>query len=69
MVLILEFEGTINHEETTWRQKSRTTWLKERDINTRFFHKIANAHWRFNTIDKLKINDMVVNEPKEVKKS
>lgn len=30
--------------------------MKQGDRNTKFFHKVANANRRFNTIDKLNIN-------------
>lgn len=28
-------------EEDLWRQKSRTTWLTTRDLNTKFFHLLT----------------------------
>ncbi|GFY88597.1 hypothetical protein Acr_06g0005370 [Actinidia rufa] len=43
-------------EETFWRQKSRATWLSERDRNTAFFHQVANAHRRFNYIGKIRVD-------------
>lgn len=68
LTLISELEGIENHEETALRQGSRVTWLKEGDRNTGFFHKTTNAHRRVNTIDKLKVNEVLVTEPKEVNK-
>lgn len=49
----MEYEELVKNEEISWRQKSRTLWLKEGDMNTKFFHKMANAHKRYNNIDQL----------------
>ncbi|KAG6730745.1 hypothetical protein I3842_01G096100 [Carya illinoinensis] len=38
-------------EEISWKQKSRTLWLKEGDKCMEFFHRVANSHRRNNAID------------------
>ena len=54
-------------EEVHWRQKSRELWLKERDRNTGFFHRMANAHRRNNSLDRIMINGEWLTEDQEVK--
>ena len=50
------FKKWVLMEETHWRQVSRELWLKEGDKNTGFFHRMANAHRRNNSLEKIKIN-------------
>ncbi|RVX23795.1 LINE-1 reverse transcriptase-like [Vitis vinifera] len=52
-------------EEVHWRQKSRELWLKERDRNTGFFHRMANAHRRNNSLDRIMINGEWLTEDQE----
>ena len=54
-------------EEVHWRQLSRELWLREGDRNTGFFHRMANAHRRNNSMDKIKINGVWLSEEKEVR--
>ncbi|KAK9666631.1 hypothetical protein RND81_14G199600 [Saponaria officinalis] len=43
----------ITQEETYWRQRSRSDFLKEGDRNTKFFHLKASGHRRRNKTTKL----------------
>ncbi|RVW81972.1 Transposon TX1 uncharacterized 149 kDa protein [Vitis vinifera] len=54
-------------EESHWRQLSREVWLKEGDKNTGFFHRMANAHRNNNTLDKVKIDGVWLEEDQEVR--
>ncbi|KAJ9671525.1 hypothetical protein PVL29_025297 [Vitis rotundifolia] len=61
------FKKWVLLEETHWRQVSRELWLKEGDKNTGFFYRMANAHWRNNSVDRIKINGVEVVEEQEVR--
>ena len=57
MKALKEFKHWAMLEEIMWRQKSREVWLKEGDINTRFFHRMTNSQRRGNQITKMRINE------------
>ena len=54
-------------EETHWRQLSREIWLKEGDRNTGFFHRMASAHCRNNSLERIKINGEWLLEEQEIR--
>lgn len=64
--IVVELEDMAKHEEAKWRQKSRVLWLKQGD-NTKFFQRMATAHRRFNTIDRLVVRGEEIVKPDEIK--
>lgn len=40
-------------EDNCWRQRAKVNWLKESDLNTKFFHSKATFRKKHNTIGKL----------------
>ena len=54
-------------EETHWRQLSRELWLREGDRNTSYFHRMATAHRRVSSLDRVKINGVWLSEEQEVR--
>jgi hypothetical protein len=61
--LISDLEASLLQEEICWRQKSRIQWLKEGDKCTKFFHHVANANRRANSIDSLSVNGLPTSDP------
>ena len=62
-----DFKSWALMEETSWRQKSIETWLKEGDRNTGFFHRMANAHRRRNCLKSISINGRKLDKEAEIK--
>jgi mannosylglycoprotein endo-beta-mannosidase len=47
-------------EELLWYQRSHEKWLLEGDLNTSYFHRVANGRKRKNTMFSLKENDILI---------
>lgn len=62
----MEFGEVTKREEIAWRQRS---WLKNGDKNTKFFHRMANVHKRFNSVDTLKVGDLNITDPEAIKRA
>jgi hypothetical protein len=53
--------------EISKHQKSRVLWLKEGDNNTKFFHKMANSHRRYNYMENLEVDGVVYEEIQDIR--
>ena len=63
----IEWEKLSLMEEISWRQKSRVTWLKEGDKNTKYFHSVANSHRRNNSIRQISIDGELSSNQADIK--
>ena len=57
----------VNLEEIHWRQLSRKLWLREEDRNTGYFHHMATAHRMRNSMDKIKVNGILLSDEQKVR--
>ncbi|XP_074265362.1 uncharacterized protein LOC141587792 [Silene latifolia] len=51
--IVQEIATLLKQEELFWRQRSRALWLREGDINTKYFHQKAGQRKKKNHIAKL----------------
>jgi hypothetical protein len=59
----------INHDEVIkWSQRVKDKWLKDRDVNTKYFHTIASHNLKIYIIPKIIVNGSEVRDPKGIKK-
>jgi hypothetical protein len=61
--LVSDLEASLLQKEISWRQKSRVRWLKEGDKCTKFFHQVASANRRNNSIESLIVNGSPTSDP------
>lgn len=59
----MEFDEVAKNEEIAWKERSRIPWLKHGDKNTEFFHRIATSHRRFNSMEQLHAERVMVKDP------
>lgn len=52
-----EIDAALEEENVRWKQRAKQDWLKDRDRNTKFFHKRANQRRRVNEIRQVKRGD------------
>ena len=66
MVVKFDIDFLASLEEISWRQKSKALFIKERDNNTRFFHRLANSHRRINQIRGVEVEGALYEDESEV---
>ncbi|XP_028058200.1 uncharacterized protein LOC114262057 [Camellia sinensis] len=59
----------LNKKEWLWNQKSRLTWIANKDKNTRFFHILASSRQRKNLLDSVKENGVIYDQPDVMKQA
>ena len=57
----------VKMDEIHWRQLSRELWLREGDKNTGYFHRMANAHRRRHTMERVKISGVWLSKESTVR--
>ncbi|CAN0863338.1 Transposon TX1 uncharacterized 149 kDa protein [Linum grandiflorum] len=55
----------LQQEETFWRQRAKHFWLSEGDLNTKYFHGVANGRTKRKHIDRLKADNGTWQETNE----
>jgi hypothetical protein len=54
-------------EDEFWKHKSKLDWILQGDLNTNFFHKIANNRYKKNFIFSLEIDNQVTYDQEQIR--
>jgi hypothetical protein len=65
-ILVSDLEASLLQEKISWRQKLRVRWLKEGGKCTKFFHQVASANRRNNSIETLMVNGSATSDPASI---
>ncbi|GKV22549.1 hypothetical protein SLEP1_g32411 [Rubroshorea leprosula] len=57
----------LKKKESLWRQKSRASWIKDRNANSHFFHRITNGRRQRNMIHGVDDKGTWIDDPNQVK--
>lgn len=55
-------------KEVVWFQRSRSKWLKEEDVNSKFFHRSVKLGSTRNAIKALRLDDAWIQSPSDVRR-
>ena len=61
-----DIEQLASLEEIFWRQKSHALYVKERNNNTCFFHRLANPHRNANQIKRIEVDGVLYEDEFDV---
>ncbi|KAL4195671.1 hypothetical protein AMTRI_Chr05g74440 [Amborella trichopoda] len=64
-----KYLSTLKKEELYSYQRSRVKWLKTGDLNTQFFHRIANCSRSDNSISTIKVNNSYLVQPAAIEQA
>ena len=62
-----DIEQLASLEKISWRQKSHALYVKERDNNTRFFHKLTNSHRNASQIKRIEVDGVLYEDETDVR--
>ena len=65
----MELEEILAKEEISWMPKMKFQWAKDRDANSRLFHRVASRRCRKSLIKELELEDGDISRDFDVMRS